>query len=300
MSVITLHSPPRRRLVAHPEPAPQATSTPTAQSPTFAGFLIEFRQDHGGWSPTTWRGLSGVLRNLEAEFGQIPLDQITPRQIQAYLNRRRREGISAATSNRYLVCLKTMLKTAKVWGYLEVVPTDDLKVLKEQSRVPSALTEEELAALLEHCPEPLRTVVAIAADTGMRKSELLRLQWEDVDFDAGTVTVRQSKNRDYRVIPMTARVRELLAGLVRGRQTVLPVRDYSRPLAKAAKAAGIQHVHLHMLRHTFATRLRDRGVPLDRVMELMGHRSMAMVLRYAKARPQQLIAAVATLDAQAK
>ena len=58
----------------------------------------------------------------------------------------------------------------------------------------------------------------------------------------------------------------------------------------------IFHVHLHMLRHTFATRLRDRGVPLDRIKELLGHKSMTMVLRYAKARPEQLEEAIEALN----
>ena len=81
-------------------------------------------------------------------------------------------------------------------------------------------------------------------------------------------------------------------------QSVLPQGDFSRALAKAAEKAGVGHVHPHMLRHTSATRLRDRGVPLDRIMELMGHRSYQMVLRYAKARPQQLIEAIEALDSQ--
>ena len=53
---------------------------------------------------------------------------------------------------------------------------------------------------------------------------------------------------------------------------------------------------MHMLRHTFATLLRDKGVPLDRIMEALGHSSMDMVLRYAKARPQQLKEAFAALN----
>ena len=262
-----------------------------------------FRSHFGGWSETTWRGLSGVLRNLEAEFGDVPVDQITPRQIQGYLTRRRRAGLTDATCNRYLAAFKTMFKTAKIWGYVEKAPTDDLTMLKEQNRVPSALTDEELERLLVHCPEPTRTVVALAADTGMRRSELGRLSWDDIDFDAGTLTVRQSKNRDYRVIPMTQRVRAVLDGLrvtANGSATVLPTADVSRALATAAQKAGVGHVHLHMLRHTLATRLRDRGVPLDRIMEIMGHRSYQMVLRYAKARPQQLVSAIETLNTNRK
>ena len=64
----------------------------------------------------------------------------------------------------------------------------------------------------------------------------------------------------------------------------------------AGVCAGLGHVHLHMLRPTFATRLRDEGVALDRIMELLGHKSMDMVLRYAKARPEQLKEAIEALN----
>ncbi|MEW6756476.1 MAG: tyrosine-type recombinase/integrase, partial [Candidatus Latescibacterota bacterium] len=77
---------------------------------------------------------------------------------------------------------------------------------------------------------------------------------------------------------------------------VVPFRDIKRALDTAGRKAGIGHVHPHQLRHVFATRLRDRGVPLDRLMELMGHRTMAMSLRYARARPQQLVEAIQALN----
>ena len=97
---------------------------------------------------------------------------------------------------------------------------------------------------------------------------------------------------------MTETVHQLLFSLrgANGTEQVIPFVDVGRGLSRASQNAGIKHVHLHMLRHTFATRLRDRGVPLDRIMELMGHKSMEMVLRYAKARPQQLVDAIHTLN----
>ena len=73
------------------------------------------------------------------------------------------------------------------------------------------------------------------------------------------------------------------------------VHDIKRSLATAGKRAGIGHVHLHMMR-SFATRLRDRGVPPDRIKELQGHKTMDMVLRYAKANPKQLEDAIAALN----
>ena len=76
---------------------------------------------------------------------------------------------------------------------------------------------------------------------------------------------------------------------------IFPFVDIKKSLSHAGERAGIGHVHLHMLRHTFATRLRDRGVPLDRIKELLGHKTMAMVLR-TKARPQQLQDAIEALN----
>ena len=66
-------------------------------------------------------------------------------------------------------------------------------------------------------------------------------------------------------------------------------------LEKASKQANVGHVHTHMTRHTFATRLREYGVPIDRIKELLGHKTLAMVLRYAKSSPTQLTEAVAQL-----
>ena len=79
---------------------------------TFGQFLAEFRTDFGGWSPNTWRGLSGMLRRLDDEFGDHPLESINTRQIERYLTRRRNvDGIATATTNR-LATLKTLFKTA--------------------------------------------------------------------------------------------------------------------------------------------------------------------------------------------
>jgi len=116
-------------------------------SHTFGQFLEEFRTDFGGWSRNTWRGLSGMLRKLDEEFGNRPLESITTREVERYLTRRRNvDGITTATANRYLATLKTLFKTACNWDYISDDPTSRLKMLKEQSRIPEALSESELDA----------------------------------------------------------------------------------------------------------------------------------------------------------
>jgi hypothetical protein len=99
-------------------------SQPDSVFPSFSTFIDEFLRDFDGWSDIIRRSLSGVLRNLRAKFGPIPIDQITPRQIQD-LNQRRREGLSATTCNRYLAAFTTMLESARIWGYLVASPATE-------------------------------------------------------------------------------------------------------------------------------------------------------------------------------
>ena len=104
---------------------------------------------------------------------------------------------------------------------------------------------------------------------------------------------------------MTQRVYETLQG--QRQKGVIPYvlpskaeggkgQDIREALDGAGKRSGIGHVTQHQLRHTFASRLRDKGVPLDRIKELLGHKTMVMTLRYAQANPVQLREAIEALQ----
>lgn len=198
-----------------------------------------------------------------------------------------------------------MFKMAVRWGYLGYNPVEPLKTQKEEGNIPDALTDEQLDRVLEELPDYARIIATFAADTGMRRSEMEKLQWINVRFDRRMIVVQGStaKNDEFRIIPMTDRIYALLQELyVQNQQAkvkrlqVLQWQDIKKSLHSAGVRAGIDHVHMHMLRHTFATRLRDKGVPLDRIKELLGHKTMDMVLRYAKARPEQLKEAIEALN----
>ena len=268
---------------------------------TFAEFLDKFRQDYHSWDERTWRGVGGLLRKLEAEFGDVPLNAITTHQLEGYLARRVDEGLKTATRNRYVSALRAIFAKAKEWDFVTRDPAESLKVKKEQQQPIKALTREELDRLLSELPAGPRHVATLAAFTGMRKSEIEDLRWGDVDLAERTLTIKKSKNKKTRTLYLTDRVYALLmriksTSLPHPERKVLSVTDINRPLHKAGEKVGIGHVHMHMLRHSFATFMRDEGVPLDRIMEALGHSSMDMVLRYAKARPQQLKEAFAALD----
>ncbi len=110
--------------------------------------------------------------------------------------------------------LRHLFNMAIRWGYLEKNPCDGIKALPENNRRLRFLNEEEVSKLLEACKEfdrgYLSDVVTLAIYTGMRRGEILNLEWKDIDFERDLICVRDPKNRQARYVPMTPTVRKTL------------------------------------------------------------------------------------------
>ena len=277
---------------------------------TFADLIKEFEANYTRWSPTTWKGNRYRLNELLAQWGAIPCNAITQIDIDRFLAEKQ-QTITPASRNRLLSTIRVIFETAVNWNFINHNPAREIPTLPEAVKVPEPLTDEELEQLLANLPEYAKLMVTILAYSGIRISELHRITWKDIDFKPNELTIRTSKNSDFRVLPMHVVVSSIFKGLRDGRSwsksqsghsrrsiewpddsnrsaIVIPVINIRKSLHSACKKAGIRHVHPHMLRHTFATKIRDSGVPLDRLKEFLGHNTMAMVFRYAKVRPKQL------------
>ena len=174
---------------------------------TFGEMLEEFHKTYNNWSPSTVKGNQYLLGKLNAEWGDLPLQAVTTHRIEGYLARRiDQDGITIATRNRYLAALKTIFKCAMRWGYIGVDPTQRIKIAKEQAKIPNALSVEAVEAILAYLPqvsEKAAIVATIAADTGMRRSEIQRLTWGNVDLDQGILRIQhRTKSKDARIIPL--------------------------------------------------------------------------------------------------
>ena len=153
------------------------------------------------------------LKALGATFGTCLIKAITQRDVEAHIARRLSEGKTPATTNRELCCLKNMFKKAMEWKYLETNPTADVHQSREFPPEYEFLTQEELTRLLEVCSPHLKTLIIVAANTGVRKGKLLSLEWRDVSFDKGEngmIIIRDPKNSETRYIPMNRAVRSAL------------------------------------------------------------------------------------------
>ena len=142
-------------------------------------------------------------------------------------------------------------------------------------------------------------MVHIAINTGLRQGELLQLTWRDIDWNAGILTVQETKAGDKRRMPMNSTVLGVLTSLREGCATeptnhVFPhgARYLRRAFERAVKAAGLIPFRFHDLRHTFASRLAMQGANDRTLMALGGWKSPAMLSRYAHLSPAHLFHAV--------
>ncbi|HWX48156.1 MAG TPA: site-specific integrase [Roseomonas sp.] len=225
-----------------------------------------------------------------------------------------RKPVKPNTAKRYLGQLKAVLAFAQEAGAGNTVPSFSPQVA-DDSRV-RWLTDKEEDDLLGASPGWLRDFIVFSVETGARKQEALGVRWRDVDLEMQprpVVRLYQTKGGKPRGVPLSLRAQKLLQRLRRSRpdaspddkvllwqerlgRALVPLGDFKKTWAVVAKNAKVEDVRPHDLRHTFASRLVLRRVPLYDVSKLLGHSSLKMTMRYAHLAPESLNNAIAALD----
>src|SRR6185295_15026168 len=241
-------------------------------------------------------------------WGNPPIHSLTVDILDQYRGRRRGEGVGAGTINREMGTLKHALSKAVDWKLLRKTAREELNAIKKYQEPDGRLRylsgEPEAERLLQACDDSLRPIVLTALHTGMRKGELLGLTWDLVDMTYGFIRLKQTKNGKARALPFNETLWSVFSGL-RTRPDGPWVfhdaagnrwKDVRHPFEAACLSAGLTDFHFHDFRHTFASWLMMRGVPLATVSNLLGHTSPTMTLRYAHLSPKHLTSAVRVLD----
>ena len=176
-------------------------------------------------------------------------------------------------------------------------PMSMVDKLKEPPGRVRFLSDDERKRLLEACKASrnpyLYPLVIVVLSTGFRKSEALHLRWNDVDLKHKLVRVVKTKNDQPKGISLTGPALKLIAGLhaERTSEFLFPSPDGKRPIdirsawEAALTRAAIEDFHFHDLRHSTASYLAMNGASLPEIAEVLGHKSYAMVKRYAHLAP---------------
>lgn len=231
------------------------------------------------------------------------LDEITLDVI-AKIKAARLKEASKSTANRFLALVRSILKRAvEEWDWLEKAPK--VKLFKESEGRVRFITPEQVQALLQELPAHQKDMVLFALQTGLRQSNVLKLEWLQVNLEQEHMWVNaaDSKNRKPIAVPLN---REALAVLHRqlGKHPKRVFTYLGKPISNAnthawknaLKRAGIEDFRWHDLRHTWASWHRMNGTPTYELQQLGGWKTGAMVERYAHLASDHLAKAAARLD----
>ena len=250
---------------------------------------------------------------LKPYFGAMRLDAITVFTIEKYKKQRRDANASPATVNRELATLSHLFSMAVEWKWLDRVPARPKKLAESAGRI-IALTDRQCDALVTAAlgsAEPdLWLFVEFGLNTAMRHSEIMAARWDQLDLERRRLFIPDAKagERDQPITPELAdilsREREMRddrAGWI----FPSPHKDSAaghrarmdRPFRDAVARAGLDPVLItpHVMRHTAITKLVQAGVDLPTVQRISGHKTLAMVLRYAHVHAPHIDQAIAAL-----
>jgi integrase len=264
---------------------------------------------------------------LNEYFGHLRLNEITVWLVEKFKSERLKgetrlgKTRTPASVNRELDLLSRILSMACDQDLLTNNCLRKVKRLREDNareRVLSVSEEARLMAVLERTRSPLRAMVIVALHTGMRRGEIHRLTWADVDFDRGIILVRKTKTGRDRIVPMHNLVERLMKELSQAaqlREKAIQINNRSFSIEveicdnrifeidwieklwrKTCKRAGITNLRFHDLRHTFATRLAAKGVDAFAIARLLGHATVNMTALYVNSTSEHLQAAINKLD----
>lgn len=276
---------------------------------TFDEMMVKYLEEHSKVHKaiSSYKKDKDLLAHLNGTFSGLSLNQITPRLLNEYKTMRLAEKAAPATVRNELRLLSNAFNISiRQWEWCKENPVSKISFKDLKARtIDRWLTGEEERRLMAVAEGKLHgqlpDIITVALHSGMSQEEILNLQWSKIDlFRRILITTRQKTNRT-RTIPLN----ETLVMLFKRRLKVRPINgsgyvffnsagskvDAAKLKAafkQAVKDSKIAHCRFHDCRHTFATRLAQRGVDIYKISRLLGHKDISTTQRYAHHYPESL------------
>lgn len=267
--------------------------------------LAEQHLTHAASYQRSYDSTRRIIHNhVLPRWGKLRLDEIKQQDVTAWLMEKRQSGLAPATVEKIRIMFSRSFELARQWQLFDGNPVKYVPRVKYNNARERYLTSDEAKALKLACEcsvnPQLKHIVGLLLLTGARKSEMLKAKWSDIDIEKRTWTLNMTKNGRGRHVPLSQAALAIIEQLPRypdcpwllpNPQTLLPFTDIKRSFMEARKLAGLDDVHIHDLRHSYASALAGSGVDLYTVGKLLGHVNVASTARYAHLANDTLMAA---------
>ncbi|TDR23148.1 tyrosine-type recombinase/integrase [Marinicella litoralis] len=284
---------------------------------TFAQMIDRYLKVGFTDKPKSFNKQRNQLERWKAELGQYSLFDVTATRITEVKERLLNEPLkngkkrAPATVVRYMAALSPVYRMAvNEWEWLEKSPLDKVKRPKESNGVVRFLSTDERHRLLDKAkshPHPnMYVLIVLAISTGMRQGEILGLKREDLFLSDGYALLHETKNNESRRVPITGFALDVLKNFCKvvrmdtpyifaDKTTSKPVFNY-RAWEDVLKLAEVENFRFHDLRHTCASYLAMNGASLAEIAEVLGHKTLNMVKRYAHLSDSHTSSVVASMN----
>lgn len=265
---------------------------------------------HGSSRPTNTYNCQHFTNAVGNSFPLVKISPLVMNQVCIDLEEER--GMSGSTINRVISAVSTVLNHCSTMGVIEFTPPKFQRRKEGEHRL-TWFTKEEVDTMAQAALDPfgrddIASIIVVAAYTGMRQGELLKLRVKDVDLATQQIYIGgrdgfETKGKNFRAVPIHGRIHQILHDRCEfGRRDTLIFGD-DWPSGKDQLIRSFKKVRnyavkkddkwtFHSLRHTFATWCAEAGVPIRTLMGLMGHANVETTLRYAKVTDQARVDAI--------
>lgn len=277
--------------------------------------LLEFRWKYLIYSesihtPKTNKGFKTSFKFFINHFGNIPLSEITSLKIEEYLQKRIHNSSLYAARRDYINLSSSFTKAVRD-GYLQTNPFSKIKRIRIPERLPLFYSDQDIEKLITSINNnDLRDLILFDLNTGLRFGEVASLEWNQINFENKLLILSNrdfiTKSKKIRAVPLNQTAFGILEKrkensssniIFTYRGTKLNENTFSWTMKKQIKKAGINiNLNFHSLRHTFASRLVQKGVSIYIVSKLLGHADIKTTQIYAHLRAEDLQNSVRLLD----
>ena len=238
--------------------------------------------------------LGRINRLLKDPISENKLSKLKSSTIAKFRDRRMNDGVRAAQID--LILIRHAIKIARLeWGVeLPTNPVEGVRIPNGVVRRTRRLESGEYEALSRAAAKCTNSFIwpciEIAIETGMRRSEILSLQWDNIDLEARIALLPDTKNGSRREVPLTIKAVQVLIGLERQHESVFPITDYSvrHGWDRLVKRAGITNLRFHDMRHEAVSRFFEMGLSVPEVAAISGHKDFRMLSSYTHISPEKI------------